>query len=245
MGRLLFFLLIFLPNYLFAITVTWDGGGDEISWSDPINWSSNVVPCATCDVIIETDSVVLSNNVSIKSLILGGSGKSSALYVTEDSEFTLQSALENGIKLVNGSRLYLEGLISINNPLTNGVFVSNGYLYAIGKSELIINSAGELGMTTGINGKVYMGLINGHNPTFNIDNSSESGLVNLGIFEVNYGELNITNSDDNGLRNIAQFTNYASVFIDNSDLASILNNTLNGHFIHKRASVFCQVKLFY
>ncbi len=35
-----------------ATTIYWDGGGDGTSWQDPLNWSGNVVPGATNDVVI-------------------------------------------------------------------------------------------------------------------------------------------------------------------------------------------------
>src|SRR5262245_56135381 len=33
--------------------VTWDGGGDGVNWTDPINWSTNSLPGATDDVLID------------------------------------------------------------------------------------------------------------------------------------------------------------------------------------------------
>lgn len=35
-----------------ATTVTWDGGGDGETWSDPLNWDGNFVPTATNNVVI-------------------------------------------------------------------------------------------------------------------------------------------------------------------------------------------------
>jgi|GEM_PF-1190706 len=36
-----------------AATITWDGGGDGLNWSDAANWSSNAVPDFADDVIID------------------------------------------------------------------------------------------------------------------------------------------------------------------------------------------------
>ena len=35
-----------------ASTVTWDGGGDGRTWSDPMNWDGDYVPARTNDVVI-------------------------------------------------------------------------------------------------------------------------------------------------------------------------------------------------
>ncbi len=37
---------------LFAQTVSWDGGGDGVSWHDPLNWSADVLPGSSNDVTI-------------------------------------------------------------------------------------------------------------------------------------------------------------------------------------------------
>jgi len=35
-----------------AQTISWDGGGDGVSWSDPLNWSGDQLPGPTNDVVI-------------------------------------------------------------------------------------------------------------------------------------------------------------------------------------------------
>jgi subtilisin family serine protease len=39
-------------GYASGATVSWDGGGDGVNWSDPLNWSGDVVPGPTNDVSI-------------------------------------------------------------------------------------------------------------------------------------------------------------------------------------------------
>ena len=41
-------------------TVSWDGGGDGVSWNDPRNWSNDSLPTASDDVVI---SIPASNPV--------------------------------------------------------------------------------------------------------------------------------------------------------------------------------------
>src|SRR5881296_1355263 len=45
-------LLVLSGSSTIAANVTWTGAGDGVSWSDPNNWSNNVVPGPTSDVII-------------------------------------------------------------------------------------------------------------------------------------------------------------------------------------------------
>ena len=45
------FLLLF-PSLAAAAAISWDGGGDGVSWSDAINWSGDVLPGASDDVTI-------------------------------------------------------------------------------------------------------------------------------------------------------------------------------------------------
>lgn len=54
-----------------SATVTWDGGGDEVRWTDPLNWDSNAVPKAGDEVVIGTagaGGVVFSGELDLKSL---------------------------------------------------------------------------------------------------------------------------------------------------------------------------------
>jgi hypothetical protein len=58
--------------------LSWDGGGDGVSWFDPLNWSTNTVPDADDNVVINlpgTYSIVLSADVEVASLLwVGPSG---------------------------------------------------------------------------------------------------------------------------------------------------------------------------
>ncbi len=77
-----------------AQSITWAGSGDGTSWSDPLNWSPARVPDAADDVAITaggTYSVQLSVNVSVNSLVVGGSSGQQIL-VTNTRNLTLADA---------------------------------------------------------------------------------------------------------------------------------------------------------
>src|SRR6476619_7937901 len=41
-----------MPQKAFAATVTWDGGGNGVTFSDPQNWDSDTVPTSTDSIVI-------------------------------------------------------------------------------------------------------------------------------------------------------------------------------------------------
>ena len=45
-----------LESRLYLAAVAWDAGGDGSHWSDPLNWSSNVLPTSADDVTINFGS---------------------------------------------------------------------------------------------------------------------------------------------------------------------------------------------
>jgi hypothetical protein len=53
-------------------TVSWDGGGDGVSWNQTANWSNNTLPTASDDALISGLStkvtIVISANVTVQSL---------------------------------------------------------------------------------------------------------------------------------------------------------------------------------
>jgi len=57
----------------FAATITWDAGGDGVSWSDGTNWDTDAVPTSSDDVIIPSSFTVQVNTaVDIGDLTVNG-----------------------------------------------------------------------------------------------------------------------------------------------------------------------------
>ena len=64
-------LSLLIPGILSADTITWDGGGDATSWTDPANWDGNALPTAGDDVIINiaaNPTIQVANALTIRSL---------------------------------------------------------------------------------------------------------------------------------------------------------------------------------
>ncbi len=53
-----------------AATITWDGGGDGVTWQDPANWSGNVLPGVADDAVLGAGSEVRVDGpaVSVRSV---------------------------------------------------------------------------------------------------------------------------------------------------------------------------------
>jgi aryl carrier-like protein len=52
-----------------AATFTWDGGGDGVNWTDPLNWNSNAIPGAADDAVLGVGAAVsITAGVQARSL---------------------------------------------------------------------------------------------------------------------------------------------------------------------------------
>src|SRR5215207_3466482 len=93
---------------LFA-AVAWDGLGDGVRWSDPLNWNTDQVPGADDDVTIArsgTYTVALdAPGATAATLNLGGSSGTQLLAVSTSLSLTgdLSRVRSNGVLQVTGS----------------------------------------------------------------------------------------------------------------------------------------------
>src|SRR5512140_2227583 len=60
-----------LERRMLLTAVSWDGGGDGTNWSDPVNWSGDVLPGSAADVTIgaSVSAVVFNTDATIHSLV--------------------------------------------------------------------------------------------------------------------------------------------------------------------------------
>lgn len=209
------FLIILLPFITFGQTVTWDGGGGNTNWHNPLNWDTNTVPCKTCTAVVDGAVVVnISANDTIKELrvdngafffigtnvILGVQGGSVAI-VVEQSQFT-----NNGILRPSGFTNFAL-LVSSNSEFDN-----------FGSVEIIGNFIGT-----------SQGGIRVSNSQFNNQNNGTVGIANLSsdplilVLQadlINSGEMLITNCTAKGLI-ITANSNFENLATGNLDI----NNT--------------------
>jgi Concanavalin A-like lectin/glucanases superfamily/HYR domain/Secretion system C-terminal sorting domain len=65
------FVFVFMTVAANAATVTWDNGGGDGLWSNPVNWSGNVLPGTVDDVVFDATSLAnctIDGNYSIRSI---------------------------------------------------------------------------------------------------------------------------------------------------------------------------------
>jgi hypothetical protein len=106
-------------------TTSWDGGGDNLSWSDPQNWTNDTLPTGADDVLIPAGHnvriTVSDGAVELRSLTLWGD------MVIEDATLNLamQSAVSGSLNLTSGR---IQGAGSI---LITGLFTWSGGVLAV------------------------------------------------------------------------------------------------------------------
>jgi len=90
-----------------ACAITWDGGGDGINWSDPLNWSTDTLPTGSDNIIIDDDDFTFSQ-------------------VHLDIDFTLTTG---SFTIDSGDALFIDGTVLTNlssNTVTNSGFIELG-----------------------------------------------------------------------------------------------------------------------
>jgi hypothetical protein len=112
--------------------VSWDGGGDGSTWTDPLNWSNDAVPTASDDVTIDVPgdlTIVLNGNRTVGSLdnaetieVTGSSNGGTGVLNVGGTSATNQSFNRGTIRLTSDEDLAARDaalVIGRNNSLTN------------------------------------------------------------------------------------------------------------------------------
>src|SRR4051812_39321560 len=104
--------------------ITWDGGGDAVSWNSANNWSNNLLPTSADDVTLGggAGTVVLTGTAStVKSLITSRPLTVSVTSLQIDSAATFGAA----VKVDSSGSINIGGTCALNNTLTLGDATSN------------------------------------------------------------------------------------------------------------------------
>src|ERR1041385_6867108 len=144
----------------FCATVTWDAGGGDGNWSNPLNWSGDSLPTSSDDVVIDNstsvDTVLLDQNATVKSIDIGNGvtfhvGAGELLTVNGPSVSTVAA----------GGTLQLDGATPSGGSFTgNGDLTVSGVVHVYGNSPLggrralTINNGGDVQVGTAVLGWV-------------------------------------------------------------------------------------------
>jgi len=171
MKRGLLCLLLVSFSMLSWSQIKWDGGGDGISWNSANNWSTNVVPIATDNVLLD-NSVVLTSytvtlpttavTVSIVSLTVTPSG-SNTIQLTIPATNTANPGLNvtgagdalilnNGAILMNSTGVAAGG---VGLSITNTFRINNGGKYVHNNVRANVTIASQLSTAVGTETGVF------------------------------------------------------------------------------------------
>ncbi|MGR3810285.1 hypothetical protein [Jiulongibacter sp. NS-SX5] len=235
-----------------AQTIIWDGGAHDHKWSSPDNWDSNTVPTSTDEVLIDSDSVNVDVNVTVKSLELtsddcarGNYGKlviATGFKLTIDGSnstwvaFTIESSsVRNDGELIVRNTTTAVSMETMSSPFARvpSVFVNKGELKIRNcTTSLNLWEVGEFYNEAIGNVQIEDGLVMGAN-------SGECVFENEGTIDIrntyleklgsssqllNRGTLNVKNSPQYGISTNGDFTNFGSgvVIIDSTEFEGFI-----------------------
>ncbi|MEJ0105787.1 MAG: hypothetical protein WDO19_25975 [Bacteroidota bacterium] len=130
--------------------VKWVGAGDGSSWNDAANWSSNAVPVATDNILLDNTSVLTNYDVNLPA---------GAVTVTINS-ITITPAAANTIRLIlpvtntaiDGLNITEAGDALVLN--TGGYFINASAANVNIDGNLVVNSGSSLDASSGANSPV-------------------------------------------------------------------------------------------
>ena len=198
--------------------VIWDGGGDGITWTDPLNWSGDFVPSPADSLVFGAGpvrTIRLNGNQAEDSLrftqnfTLGSYGTSNTLtngsgnvVVDPTVAATINAgyAGTNGLNLSGGGTLYLAS--------TNSLFSGNIFVDGAG-TTLLHRQEGPTVQYNGVNGAQEFGRFDqvtlGYSPvvrTITLTNGGEYKIINAGNNSEG-GYKNVTIGSGGGALNLA------------------------------------------
>jgi hypothetical protein len=135
--------------------VTWDGGGGDLSWHNPLNWSGDALPGPGDDVVIEvpdpSTTITLTQNTatSVHTLVSDASIAISAGTVTLDGDWAENAALTMSGGHINGAgHIYLGSDIT----WTGGTIDGTGQIHVAPGGAMVIDGDVTLGRSLINNG---------------------------------------------------------------------------------------------
>ena len=119
--------------------VSWDGGGDGVNWSDPINWSGNALPGAADDVTISVAGPITVTHAS---------GNTTVRSVTSDENLVISGGsftVTDGTSVVNGNFTVSTASLTATGATTS--FTASGPA-TIDFSNLFATAGAQLNLTS-------------------------------------------------------------------------------------------------
>ena len=240
--------------------ISWDGGGDGTTFTDPNNWSTDTVPGAADDATIGSPfgsafTVSLGSNISLNSLTMTSDDATLSFnpgrVLTLNSNSTVQAG---SIELPDGSRINGAGgltnegaiLVTGNAHIVPGSFSQNGTLTVGATSAFVtltvddVVNSGTIELGNGTTSTATIQVNNGHTLTnaatgnLNTDGPAASQSRVLG---------NLTNDGDVSVTNIFEFNSNGTTLLNRGDIdvnpggSAVLGSTSTVTFIQESGSL--------
>ena len=223
---LTYLLGIFLSNYAYAVTRSWDGGGDGHSWEDALNWSGDMVPGAADEANFNGVTVTVDGTAS--SAIV-------RLIIKNGADVTLNLNLDIGDGTTNNFAIHFQA--GGGNLILGSGFTFNLNPPAGKHATYINNTPGTLTNNATLNimnGNDGIRLIAGssftNNSTISISGSNSDGIDNSGNF-TNNGDITIDDANVIGINHKAgSFTNNSTITINNPGATTVDGISCNAPF---------------
>ena len=216
---------------------TFDGGGDGQQWSDPLNWSGDVVPTAMDHVFIPAneDVFVSTSGEEAMEIIIGNSG---SLTLQNGSDLMMDNYYcGNAITLMEGASLGVFGTLTIYSAGDDAIDMTKTCSLLIGGAgHLIIDDAADdaidlEGASMTNHGTIDINYISENGMCFNIlDGMPSSG--------TNFGTINIDTLMSSDFGNAISL--FASTFTNSGDIN--INHTHNDGI--RMDSLFSTISMF-
>jgi hypothetical protein len=108
-------------------TVTWDGGGDRSSWTDPLNWNQDALPGPADDVVISAGGNVTVTHASGTDSIRSFSSNAALVLSGGSLSMAAASNITNGFTF-SGGVLSGQGELTVTGTMdwSGGTLAGNG-----------------------------------------------------------------------------------------------------------------------
>ena len=219
----------------------WDGGGDNVSWHDPLNWDFNVVPTKNLHVVINaTGNVVIDN--SVDTAFAASLDIQSASKFVIDPGAVLHIDAQNTAQIEDGMRI--DG--SLNSAANNGtLIIKNAKENGLWVGSTIFQNTGILQINSYANNDIFFvgfrcntnsNILNEGEIRIRNNNTSQTsdGVFNHGSFvNSSAGIIEINNMQglaSEGIFNSDIFINTGTIIIDSIGSSHGIANSLSGEF---------------
>ena len=131
-----------LEGRVLLASVAWDGGGDHLSWGDPLNWSGDVLPAADDDVTISADS---SPTVAITTTVNVHSITGNAALRIDAGQLAITSLAADSLSIVNSGVLAAPAMTQLQVTVADDLGIDAGSaITADGQGYSVGNGPGAI-----------------------------------------------------------------------------------------------------